>query len=129
LTYRDFEFLICQANHIVNRRPIAFKEALRDKDISAPDPITPENLIFGHDLISFNIIPESNDNNSDIDFRTADCPVDFIRSKYFKLQKVRNKLTSNYHNEFLKNLMDQAVSQKNRYLPVLHKPLKQGDIV
>ena len=59
LKYRDFKFLIAYVVHLINRRPVAFKDALRGtigKDI--PDPITPECLIHGYDLISVNIIPE-----------------------------------------------------------------------
>ena len=43
----------------MNKRPIVFKESLRDKynvnDITA---ISPECLLRGHDLISLNVIPE-----------------------------------------------------------------------
>lgn len=45
LNYEEFEFLICKVIHIVNRRPIAFKEALRDEDIDVPEAITPETLL------------------------------------------------------------------------------------
>ena len=46
-SYFDFDFLVCQVVYLVNRRPIAFKEALRDNDAEVPDPITPELLIRG----------------------------------------------------------------------------------
>ena len=57
LEYLDFEFLICQLVHIVNRRPIAFKEGLRDSSNSEeiPSPITPEILLKGHELTSLNL--------------------------------------------------------------------------
>ena len=59
LSFRDFDFLISHVIHIINRRPIAFQEALRDSSgDEVPDPITPEILIRGHSLVSFNVIPE-----------------------------------------------------------------------
>lgn len=58
LSLDDFQFLISKAAHIINRRPIAFKEGLRnsgsDFDVS---PITPN---YGRELVSANIIPTCN---------------------------------------------------------------------
>ena len=58
LQFHDFEFLIHQAVHIINRRPISFKDALRDESLDIPEIITPEKLIHGRELVSVNVIPE-----------------------------------------------------------------------
>ena len=60
ISYKDFVFLINYVGHMANRRPIAFKDALRDSNITVPTPITPEMLLHGRELVSVNIIPELN---------------------------------------------------------------------
>ncbi|XP_068229237.1 uncharacterized protein [Palaemon carinicauda] len=132
LDIRDFEFLICQTVHLLNRRPIAFKEALRDTDInkSLPDPITPECLIRGYDLVSVNLIPELQRHPGlelDEDYLVSPC--DKVKENYTKLRKVRSHLINIYHEEFLGNLTNQAVNAKDRFKPVKHTLLQKNDVV
>ena len=62
LSYSDFEFLVCHTVHLANRRPIAFKESLREANTdSVPEPITPEMIVKGYELTSLNLIPELQD--------------------------------------------------------------------
>ena len=126
LLYEDFEFLISYVIHIINKRPIAFKEALRDAADDIPEPITPEHLIRGYELNSFNIIPnlheeEEQDKNFSLSSK--------IEDSYHQLRKVRIKLLNIYQNEFLKNLISQAVDRSGRYRPVTHHEVKIGDII
>ena len=129
LSYKDFEFLICQTVHIINRRPIAFKEALRDTLLEAPTPITPEKLLKGHDLVSSNVIPELQevDSQRDPDFKPG--IVKKLKAHHSKLPSIRTKLIELYHSEFLRTLVDQAIDKDDRYKPVLHKGVRRGDIV
>ena len=63
INIRDFEFIVCKTRHLVNRRPIAFKESLRDTSGEAiPDTVTPEMLIHGRELTSINVIPHLQSN-------------------------------------------------------------------
>ena len=127
LPERDFEFLICQIIHIINRRPIAFKEMLRDNTGNVlPDPITPEILMRGHSLVSFNVIPEL---QSEPELDPSWGQVNYIRDTYFKLRKVRENLNKIYHEEFLFNLMMQSVDKQGRYQPTTHKEIRKGDVV
>lgn len=128
LTYIDFEYLICNVIHIVNRRPIAFKEALRGDSTDVPEPLTPEIVIRGHELSSLNLIPELQPVPFDDDDFIPDIPSN-IRESNIKLCKVRKRLYDTYHNEFLGTLIYQAVDRKDRYRPVTHKTLQVGDIV
>ena len=58
LDYFAFEFHIFQVIHLVNRRPIAFKESPRETNNEiVPSGITPEILLKGYELISLNVIP------------------------------------------------------------------------
>ena len=132
LDYLDFNFIVCQTVHIVNRRPIAFKESLRNNN---PDenikPITPEALLKGYDLVSVNVIPELQvcpDSNDPEWLKNENLP-ETVRSNHSKLLKARDRLTDLYHTEFLANLIQQAVNEKGRYKPVFHKHLQVGDIV
>ena len=131
LEYRDFEFMVVQTTHLVNRRPVAFQEGLRDSsDEVIPDPITPEKLIHGYDLVSVNLIPELQpDPSPDPDWQINADPISTIKSSYQKLKNVRSKLVETYNNEFLGTLMKQAVNTKDRYKPATHKKLQIGDIV
>ena len=84
LNLRDFEFIVCKTTHLVNRRPIAFKEGLRDTTgDEVPQTVTPEMLIHGRSLASINVIPH---------LQSIPEPdpewCDNIPSKFEKLQKV-----------------------------------------
>ncbi|XP_068235736.1 uncharacterized protein [Palaemon carinicauda] len=132
LKVRDFEFLIAQTVHLVNRRPIAFKEALRGEnlDASVPQPITPESLIRGYDLTSVNIIPDLQRIPEIADDPTYTLNKSSkIKNCFSHLRKVRNNLVDLYHSEFLATLTQQVVDKKNRYLPVKHTSLQKNDIV
>ena len=51
LKYHDFELIIAQTVSLLNKRPIAFKEVLRDNSNDVvPSPITPELLTKGREL-------------------------------------------------------------------------------
>ncbi|XP_068243236.1 uncharacterized protein [Palaemon carinicauda] len=125
LSYSDFEFLVCNVIHLANRRPIAFKEVVRnDSEDSLPEPITPEHLIRGYELSSLNLIPELQSIPQDPDFDSRD-----IERSYQGLCKVKENLNNIYHNEFLGNLLYQAIDRKDRYRPVSHALIKPGDVV
>ena len=127
LIYPDFRLLISKVNHIINRRPIAFKEYLRSsgEQLDYPGAITPEMLIHGRELLSFNIIPKLQPDffqNFDPDDRD-------VSDDFRKLSKACDKLRDIYHEEFLVNLITQATDKRSRYKPVLHQKLSVGDIV
>ena len=129
LSLNDFHFFVKQTIHLVNKRPIAFKESLRnDKEIDIFDPITPEILLKGFELPSINIVPDLQRDPDDEWLPQID-HISNIRANYDKLNKVRNNLCDLYHNEFLTTLITQATDRKGRYRPVSHMPLSPGDIV
>ena len=130
LELEDFQFLISQTIHLVNRRPVAFKEALRDCSPETNiDVITPEILIHGHELLSLNVIPDlSSDPDPDPDWQNSD-PLKYIKNGYQKLKSVREKLFDLYHGEYLANLSLHATNVPDRYLPTKHRLVKKGDIV
>ena len=129
LDYWEFEFFVAQTIHLVNRRPIAFKEGLRDTvNSDIPDPITPELLLKGYTLVSLNIVPDLQ-SDPEPDPEWIDNPSQKIRVDYEKLKKVRENLSEIYHTEFLGNLVQQAVNVKDRYRPKGHHKLQSGDIV
>ena len=128
LDYSEFEFLIAKTIHLINKRPIAFKEGLRTLSLDQlPSVITPEILIRGYDTISINVIPQLQPILDDYD-PSMDENVT-VRTEYERLSKVRERLVEVYHSEFLTNLIYQAIDKKDRYKPVLHKAIKPGDIV
>ena len=119
----------------MNRRPIAFKEGLRDSSNSEeiPSPITPEILLKGHELTSLNVIPylqPYSDVNEQTDPEwTKKSPTERIKDNYSKLRNVRKHLTNIYNSEFLVQLINQATDRKGRYQQVKHNGLSIGDIV
>ena len=130
LKYLDFEFLISETIHLVNRRPVAFKEGLRDGNLNEdiPAPITPEILLKGYELTSLNIIPDLQPIPLDHDDWNVS-PTMQIRDSYKKLREARANLTRLYNSEFLAQLISQATDTKSRYKPVSHKTVQIGDIV
>ena len=126
LPFRDFEFIIFTTIHLVNRRPIAFRDCLRDSEVDIPKPITPENLIRGYDLVSINLIPELHGDGND--WVPSGDPVDLIKMNFTKLQKCNN-LIHLYNEEFFGTLVKQATNKKDRFKPKNHEPIQKNDIV
>ena len=108
LDCRDFEYLVAQTIHLANKRPIAFKEALRDVGDDIPEPITPEALIHGYNLTSVNVIPELHP-QLDSDWQPGG--PEKVKNTYHQLQKVRHTLIKIYQEEFLATLVQQAVGR------------------
>ena len=131
LSMREFEFFVENTIHLVNRRPVALKETLRDSSSSAdiPEIITPERLIHGFTLPAVNIIPslqvDDLEEQSDPSFQ----PTTKIKNIDEKLKQVRARLISCYHAEFLPQLISQATDKASRYKPVYHEAIDIGDLV
>ena len=128
LDIREFEFVIAYVIHLINRRPIAFKEGMRTMDCP-PEPITPEHLIRGYELVSINLIPGLVDQPDDVDWDFSIDPSTLVRDNYYKLRKIMCNLKEIYSKEFVQHLVSQAVGRKDRYRPVTHKSLHVGDVV
>ena len=82
----DFELLIAKVIHLSNRRPIAFKESLRDTSLKdfVPSVITPEIVTKGYELTSLDIMPMDED-HSDPDWNMNE---DKIRDNFRSLQRL-----------------------------------------
>ena len=127
----DFILLISKVKHIINRRPIAFKEGLRDDNVREviPMPITPECLLRGRELPSLNVIPYlQNVDSNDPDFNPVNGSTS-INDNFKKLNLANQRLRDLYHSEFLQQLLTQSIDKKNRFKTVKHDILKTGDIV
>ena len=133
LDYSGFEFIVCQTVHLANRRPIAFKEALRQSDFGQlPSAITPEILLKGHELVSVNVIPNLSfsdpDSVGDPDWPPVGCSKS-VAEGIEKLKKCRQYLNKLYHEEFMSNLMCQSTNLNNRYKKISHEALQINDVV
>ena len=128
LDFPQFELLVAKSVHIINRRPVAFTEGIRTTDSKEdfPDPITPEMLVYGRELISLNILPPLIENDN-YDPRCAE--LSDYSANLEKLKSAHDRLIEIYSREFLVNLMYQAVDEKSKYKPVYHNKVKPGDIV
>ena len=129
LDYPDFTFLIEQTTHILNKRPVAFKDALRQDLEEVPSVITPELLCRGHELMSLNLIPSLQPVPDDPEFKNSSSSGDALGEQFSKLRKVRENLVAIYDAEFRQNLISQAVDKKDRYIPVTHNAVQVGDII
>ena len=92
------------------------------------EPITLEMLMHGLSLPLINIIPKLHSCSSQ-EYPDWIPNLPNVEDEYEKLRKVLGRLQEIYRSEFLGNLIQQAVSTKGRYKPVLHKRLDIGDIV
>ncbi|XP_068216618.1 uncharacterized protein [Palaemon carinicauda] len=129
LEVRDFEFLICQVRSLINNRPIAFKESLRDQDLHALSPITPEMLLRGYEIVTVNLIPELQPLPELDEYSDHTSPSDLLKDKYTKIRNVRHRLFDLYQSEFMSTLLSQAIDTKDRYKPCKHDKIGVGDIV
>ena len=123
ISYSDFELLVAECSHIVNRRPICWKEGLRDCSPSQniPTPITPELILRGYELVSVNVLPIENKD----EWKPHGSP----ETLFDNLTEVRESLYSIYQNEFLNTLVKQSTDLPKRYKPKSHHRLNVGDIV
>ena len=128
LSLNEFQLFVSNVLCLTNKRPIAFKEALRDSDLSnAPDPITPELLIRGYSLPTMNIVPQNEyDYDDDPEFPISSKEVS---RSLDKLQRSRKRLMEIYQSEFLTNLLSQSTDKKGRYTPKKHEMISPGSIV
>ena len=86
LEIRDFEFLLRQVRSLINKRPIAFKESLRDEDIHSLNPITPEMLLRGYEAVTINLVPELQPLPDLDDYSEQKSHSDMVKDKYAKLR-------------------------------------------
>lgn len=125
LTDLDFQFLIAKTVHLINKRPVAFKESLRSLPLDEiPVSISPEMLCKGYETASINILPSMQSSDDEYDPNHVN-----VVDHFDKLCKIKDKLIHLYHSQFLTTLIDQAVDKKDRYKRVLHKNLEPGDVV
>ena len=131
LDAKEFELVISQVNHLVKKRPLCFKESLRDGrlNVFTPDPITPEMIMRGHDLPSLNILPSNESNDEMDDWLSIENTSTNIRNEFSKMNKIRERIKTVYHEEFLGNLIHQATNSKRRYDSKSHHKISAGDIV
>ena len=126
---RHFELLVAQAIKVINKRPVAFRDCLRSDSIVTPEvplPITPELLTKGYELPTLCVIPS---NPLDEEWKDGKKQEDSIKVNFSQLSQCRERLIKIYQDEFLSNLMQQAIDRKDRFKPVSHKKLKLNDIV
>ena len=129
LQIRDFELIICETAHLANKRSVAVKEALRDvKKDQIPAAITQELLLKGYDTPSINLFPEWDDDNH-VEWRERSDNLKTSQRSNKKLDRCRDELKRIYHEEFLGNLISQAVNSPNLYRKVPHASIRKGDIV
>ena len=128
LTITEFEVLIAQTINLVNKRPIAFREMIRNtgQESEIPEPITPEMLTRGYSTIPLNIIPH---NDEDEWKPKKGGRLQNIRDEFSQLGKCRENLKKWYHEEFLRQLINQATNEEGRYKPKTHHKIKVNDIV
>ena len=131
LEFEEFDLMLNKTVHLINRRPIAFTDSLRDSSMKNdfPDPISPECLLKGRELPSLNIIPNLNgDHESETEYFPNNSR-SVILSRHSSFRKANARLVDLYHHEFLNRLLVQSIDQKDRYKPCLNKELHVGDIV
>ena len=135
LDYQDFEYVILETECLINKRPIALKDHLRDVN-SDSLALTPEMIVKGYSTTILNVIPYLQPNPDDfkdklwtVDNGKCIGKMGILVKKYEKLKRIRENIQDKYHNEFLYTLISQATDRKNRYIPTNHNKLDIGDLV
>ena len=129
LDYFDFELTVFHIVHVLNRRPVAFKESLRNPPVDdVPTAISPEMLLYGRELPSVVVLPELIKPSEDPDYN-PEMIGESVANRYDKIQSVRARLVEAYQSEFLANLVIQATDKKKRFVPKPHSSIKPNDVV
>ena len=99
LPLQDFEYVVEQTISLVNKRPICFKEGLRNYDPNEItfEPITPEIILKGYYVTDLNIEPGLQPEQLGT---WEKAPIDSIRTSYEKLRVCRQKLIDLYKAKF-----------------------------
>ena len=107
MEFEDFEFAVSETKSLINKRPIAFKDSLRDLN---PDSfaLTPEMVIKGYSTVVMNIMPElqptpdlsNEDKVWTMDNKKCIGPNGVLMNRYEKLRKVTENIRGHYHHEF-----------------------------
>ena len=130
LNYIDFEFYVDQTISPLNKRPVKFKEMLRDTSADKLfSVLTPEMIVKGYDLPCVNVITSMEDTSLDPDWYSSVVSVKDIDSKWQALSRVGKKLIDLYNEEFRTSLIAQATDMSGRYKLGSASQLKIGDIV
>ena len=127
LNIPDFEALLAQVKHLLNKRPIAFKDIVRippsEEDL---EPISPEMLLHGRELPTLNLQFHHRDPDWEPQVLNGS---DQINKQLRKYIETKNKLNQLYNEEFIQKLLDQSIDKDNRYHPTFHNTINVGDIV
>ena len=133
LDLQQFQLVVAEANALVNKRPLAFKEALSSNKLDDLDQliITPELLLRGYEVPSLNVLPITafdEQNDPSYELKTNVSSSDLFA--YFKdFSATRNNLYVNYEKEFLRTLEKQSTDKKARYKHSNQPVIKVGDLV
>ena len=119
--------MVCKIVHLINKRPVGFREGLRSVEPDElPSVITPELLLRGYECSAINIIPTLQTTE---EVFSPNLRHENISEAYEKLIKVRERLIDIYNSEFRVNLINQATDKQGRFKLVTHKKVGVGDIV
>ena len=129
LSLREFEFVVAEAEHLVNKRPIGLRSMLPpNKASDLPFSITPEILIKGYTIPSLNILPSATSEQlDDPDWSPAKCSALFDSFRH--LNSVRNNIASLYDDLFILDLKKKATDSPDRFKRRNQFHLKVDDVV
>ena len=133
LNLRQFQFVVSEAQSLVNKRPIAYKEALSSGRVEDLNQlvITPETLIRGYEAPTFNILPHLSSDELKDKTWNSDKPAstDELVEYFHSFSRARNELYELYEKEFLRNLEKQATNKQTRYKRKVQPLVESGDLV
>ena len=113
VTSSQFSFLVAEAKALVNKSVTGFKRSLTNEvdGLQVPFALTPEILIKGYEVPSFNILSLGNESTStDQTWVPGNCSEDDLFHYFQDLNSLRRKLQALYEGEFFRALKWQAVN-------------------
>ena len=119
--------IIKQCKCFANKRPLSDNALLRQNDNNENySLITPEIIKFGYDLCVIDVDPtENNDEWNQIN----DIENSISVSEIQKIVKIKDKIRTEYNDDFIYSLIDLATKNKEKYKSVVHTKLSKNDIV
>ena len=129
LNLDEFYFITSECKMLVNKRPIGYRDSLREPGEDFPI-ITPELLLKGYDVDFLAIIPQLNDADGDRDYRPNIAGnTESLFESFKKLRNCKTELNKLYYSEFIENLRLQSLNKSARYKKISHTEVNEGDLV
>lgn len=130
LPYDQFHLFVKECKMLINKRPVACKRLLTDQTSHENfEAITPEVLIYGHEIPALSVIPHLDSELADSFTLEHDPSRDILLEHLKNLREAKKEVEQRYYAEFVSSLRDNSTDRPDRYRQQRPIELAIGDVV